>query len=119
MSAAKDTIREFNLNKAQLAFTVSKKVIENNGVTQISYAHTTIFSDELTEPVRDPEPSPTPSICHMHKYAPRKGSVNGGDEVLIYFTNKIKRGKYGGKITIFLFFFNLLPLNRFTSYIQM
>ncbi len=117
MSAAKDTIREFNLNKSQLAFTVCKKIIQDNTVTMITYAHTTIFSDELIDSVRevDPENSPTESsavrsrssgssICRMHKYAPRKGSVNGNDEVLIFFTNKIKLGKYGGKITIFLFF---------------
>ena len=36
------------------------------------------------------------SNCRMYKYAPQNGYTNSNDEVLIFFTNKLKPEKYGG-----------------------
>jgi hypothetical protein len=109
LASAKDTIAEFNLNKAQLAFTVGKKIIAKDSITIISYAHTTVFSDELfesdvpTESTTDRSHASSSSNCQIYKYAPQKGSADGNDEVLIFYSNKIKPEKYGGNIGIFLF----------------
>ncbi len=51
LSSAKNTIREFNLDKCQLAFTIGKKIIANNDVIYISYAFTTVFSEDMIENV--------------------------------------------------------------------
>lgn len=36
------------------------------------------------------------SICQIYKYAPRTGYTESNDEILIFFTNKLKTKKYGG-----------------------
>ena len=42
-------ITEYNLEKSQLAFTVAKKIIDNNQSAMLLYIDTTIFSDEMDE----------------------------------------------------------------------
>jgi hypothetical protein len=32
----------------------------------------------------------------MYKYAPQSGYTDGGDEVLIFFTDRLKPKRYGG-----------------------
>ncbi len=81
----------------------------NDNVTYISYAHTTVFSEELIEILKESESDNTTTEsttershtsknlnCRMYKYAPRSGYTDSNDEVLIFFTNKLKPKKYGG-----------------------
>ncbi|CAF4499200.1 unnamed protein product [Rotaria sp. Silwood2] len=108
LSSAKDTIKEFNLEKAQLAFTIGKKTIEDNNITYIVCSQTTVFSEEMTENIRESDlvNAPTESTivrphslissdCRMYKYAPRSGFTDTNDEILIFYTNKLKPSKYG------------------------
>ncbi len=107
----KETIKAFTLNKSQLAFTMGKKIIgDNNIVTNLLYLHTTIFSEELIEIFSKRSDSDTAttesttvrshtsksSNCQMYKYAPQSGYTDGGDEVLIFFTDRLKPKRYGG-----------------------
>ncbi|CAF4473648.1 unnamed protein product, partial [Rotaria magnacalcarata] len=45
----KDTIKEFNLEKAQLAISIGKKATNTNDTIWIIYHRTTVFSDELIQ----------------------------------------------------------------------
>ncbi|CAF3931194.1 unnamed protein product [Rotaria sp. Silwood1] len=109
LSSIKDTIKEFNLEKAQLAFTIGKKTIVNNNITYIVFKQTTIFSEEMienisresdvdnvsTESIIVRPRASSSSICRMYKYAPRNGFTDSYDEMLIFYTNKLKPRKYG------------------------
>ncbi len=118
-SNAKDTIKEFHLDKAQLAFTIGQKILIDNNRTigMIAYSSTTIFSDEIIEIVtreshkkcikKNYHPSNS-SSCQVHTYAPRNGYTNGNDQVIIVFNNKLKPKKYGGKIIMLIFSILLL-----------
>ncbi len=103
MSTPKDTIKEFNLDRPQLAFTLGRKT---DGNLCVFYTCTTQFSDEIEITGRgsdsDRSHIPKPSICQMYKYAPRNGYTDGNDEVLMFFTNKLKQNRYGGEIKIFV-----------------
>ncbi|CAF1026866.1 unnamed protein product [Rotaria sordida] len=117
LPSVKDTIKEFNLEKAQLAFTIGKKAMENNNVTFIVFNRTTVFSEEMPENISresdlDDVPSvPTivrshplsPSECRMYKYAPRSGFTDSNDEILIFYTSKLKLKKYGELQVMFEF----------------
>ncbi|CAF3894940.1 unnamed protein product [Rotaria sordida] len=117
LPSVKDTIKEFNLEKAQLAFTIGKKTMENNNVTFIVFNRTTVFSEEMAENISresdlDDVPSvPTivrshplsPSECRMYKYAPRSGFTDSNDEILIFYTSKLKLKKYGELQVMFEF----------------
>jgi hypothetical protein len=109
LSSAKEIIRKFSLEKAQLAFTIGKKIIGNDNITYISDAHTTVFSEELIEILKESESDNTTTEsttershtsknlnCQMYKYAPRSGYTDGNEEILIFFTNKLNPKKYGG-----------------------
>jgi hypothetical protein len=110
LSSVKDTVREFNLDKAQLAFTIAEKIIGNDGITMALFTITTVFSDTLTDRVRrelESEDAPSESTtirsnssrssnCQVYKYAPRHVHQNSNDEVLIFYTSKLKPKKYGG-----------------------
>ncbi|CAF1022539.1 unnamed protein product [Adineta steineri] len=114
LTCMRDTIKEFNLDKAQLAFTVGKKVIDTTNTT-IVYALTTIFSNEIidtTSKELDFDNTPTESKtlrshppklseCFMYKYAPRQGHRNSKDEVLIFYTNGLQLKTYGELEVIF------------------
>ncbi len=47
LASPKDMIREFNLDRLQLAFTLGKKTIVDGSLVFVAYACTTQFSDEL------------------------------------------------------------------------
>jgi hypothetical protein len=110
LSSAKDTVREFNLDKAQLAFTIAQKIIGNDTITMVLFSCTTVFSDTMIghfrrelEPDNAPSESTTlrshssrSSDCHVYKYAPRHVHQNSNDEVLIFYTSKLRPKKYGG-----------------------
>jgi hypothetical protein len=134
-SSPKHTIKEFDLKKSQLAFTVGKKTLVEGIPTLIVFAYTTVFSDEMTETIRrdsDSDNAPTESTtvrshsskssnCRMYKYAPRHGYADSNDEVLIFFTNKLRTKKYGGEIERFLiinmlfFFIDLQVTFQYTT----
>jgi len=95
----KDTIKEFNLERAHLAFTMGQQIILTN---------TTVLSDLLIEkPGRSTDSDAAtveataarlqPSKCTVYKYAPRTGYANAHTEVLMFFKNKLKTNKCGGK----------------------
>jgi hypothetical protein len=48
LSFVKDTVREFNLDKAQLAFTIAQKIIGNDTIAMTLFTTTTVFSDTMT-----------------------------------------------------------------------
>ncbi|UJR23123.1 hypothetical protein I4U23_026144 [Adineta vaga] len=104
LSSVKLTIKEYNLDKAQIAFTVGKKINDNGIFSMILFSSTTVFSDEMSEStVRDVDPDNVPTEsntnesahCNMYKYTPRSGYQNANDEVLIFYTTKLKLKKYG------------------------
>jgi len=112
LSSAKDTVREFNLDKAQLAFTIAQKIIGHDTISMALFSCTTVFSDTMIghfkrEFESDNAPSESTTVrsnssrspdCHVYKYAPRSVYQNSNDEVLIFYTSKLKPKKYGGKI---------------------
>ncbi|CAF3747753.1 unnamed protein product [Rotaria magnacalcarata] len=105
----KDTIKEFNLEKAQLAISIGKKATNTNDTIWIIYHRTTVFSDELIqqfdkESYVDCTPSgsssvrfnsPQESDCRVYKYAPKSGYADSNDEILIFYTNRLQPKKYG------------------------
>jgi hypothetical protein len=103
-----DTIKEYNLDKSQLAFTLGKKFLNNGQLTMLIYTDTTIFSDEMNEYIEkysdngtDTESSSekiTSSTInqHIYKYAPKSGSIDNNDEMLIFLKKKLESKKYGG-----------------------
>jgi hypothetical protein len=109
LPTVKDTIQQFHLDKCQLAFTIGKRRIMNDIVTFIAFACTTVYSEELIEIVKESEPNNPTTVsmtgrshtlinagCRMYKYAPRSGYTDSNDEILIFFTSKLKPNKYGG-----------------------
>jgi hypothetical protein len=53
LSSVKDTVRKFNLDKAQLAFTIAQKIIGNDTISMAIFSSTTIFSDTMTDRVME------------------------------------------------------------------
>ena len=110
LPSVKDTIKEFQLEKCQLAFTIGTKTIVDQTPTYIVFSQTTTFSEEMTENIgRESDLVNTssglttvrsaiskPSFCRMYKYAPRTGYTDANDEILICYRNKLKPDKYGG-----------------------
>jgi len=104
----KDTIKEFNLERAHLAFTMGQQIILNGVPQYIPFTKTTVLSDLLIEkPGRSTDSDAAtveataarlqPSKCTVYKYAPRTGYANAHTEVLMFFKNKLKTNKCGGK----------------------
>ncbi|CAF4936246.1 unnamed protein product, partial [Rotaria magnacalcarata] len=105
----KDTIKEFNLEKAQLAISIGKKAANTDDTIWIVYHRTTVFSDELIqqfgkESYVDCAPSgsssvrfnsPQESDCRVYKYAPKFCYADSNDEILIFYTNRLQPKKYG------------------------
>ncbi len=103
-----DVMKEFNLEKSQLAFTLGKKVMNNGQLSMLIYTDTTIFSDPMDEnderqsdTETDTESSNEKAISSslnncIYKYAPRSGLAGNNDEMLIFLKNKIEAKKYGG-----------------------
>jgi hypothetical protein len=103
-----DTIKEYNLDRSQLAFTLGKKTIINGQISMFLYPHTTVFSEEMeeynekksdtdieTESLAE-ESNPLSSNRHIYKYAPRCGFIGKRDEMLVFLRNKLEPRKYGG-----------------------
>ena len=106
VSSPKETNREFQLNQAQLAFTIAQKITENDRLSTNVYTNTTVYSDELVQ-ITEKEPderttsdrqSHRPSTTRqMYKYAPRHGYTEGNEDILIFYDDKLKPGKHGGQ----------------------
>jgi len=102
-----DIIKEYNLEKSQLAFTVGKKILLNGESSMHVYSDTTIFSDQMdennerqSETETDTEssgerPSSPSSNRYIYKYAPQSGIVGNNDEMLIFLKKKLEIKKYG------------------------
>ncbi len=107
LSSPKDTIREFNLEKSQLAFTIAKIDISDGQTKIVSYPDTTAFSDEMIEgasneldgdnDIQAPNASsrPSPPICRVYKYAPRYGFDTSSEDMVIFLTHKLEPKTYG------------------------
>ncbi len=100
-----DIIKEYNLDKSQLAFTLGKKVINNGQSTMVLYTDTTIFSEEMNEynerysdnETDTESSSDKTTIDHfIYKYAPKSGSRETNDEMLVFLKKKLESKKYGG-----------------------
>lgn len=90
---------------------MGEKRVDAGSVTWIVHQQTTVFSDILIEPsIKDStseiEHSDSMSIITdvpnspdypAYKYAPKYGSTSGYEEVLVYFTKKLKPRQYGGE----------------------
>ncbi|CAF1582939.1 unnamed protein product [Rotaria magnacalcarata] len=101
----KDTIKEFNLEKAQLAISIGKKAANTDDTIWIIYHRTTVFSDELIEQFGkesyvDCTPSGSSSVrfnsaqesdCRVYKYAPKFCYADSNDEILIFYTNRLQQ----------------------------
>ena len=115
LSSPKITIKEFQLDRFQLAFTLGKRETINDNLVKIPDVRTTVFSDELTEINRqrsqgDDKPMNLSlkkpmtlnfSHCQILKYFPRRGHIDGGDEIFIMFDSILRTSKYGGELIIF------------------
>lgn len=106
VSSPKETNREYQLNRAQLAFTIAQKTTVNGSASWHIYTHTTVYSDELVQLVEkeaegcasSERPSRPRNITRqVYKYAPRNGYTGGNEEVLIFYDDKLKPEKYGGQ----------------------
>lgn len=109
LTLPKDTIRQFNLHQSQLAFTIAYKVSADEKYPSGIIAETTVFSEVMVETLRKEQDeqaqSPTSQAAAaempatqspVYKYAPKSGSAQGGDEVLITFREKLRVPKMGG-----------------------
>lgn len=108
-SSPKDTIRQYNLDKSQLAFTIGQKENPNEAFPSKIYTATTVYSDIMVKNThKDVDEQTTNSASAVenqsstpqstvYKYAPKSGSMNGNDEILIFFRKKLRIQKYGGK----------------------
>jgi hypothetical protein len=105
-----ETVKEYNLEKSQLAFTVGKKILVNGQSLMHVYSHTTIFSDQMDEKDEKDERqsdsetdtessseklSSSSSDRYIYKYAPQSGISANNDEMLIFLKKKLERKKYG------------------------
>jgi hypothetical protein len=105
-----DTIKEYNLEKSQLAFAVGKKILLNGQSLMHVYLDTTIFSDQMDEKDEKDEKqsdsetdtessseklSSSSSDRYIYKYAPQSGIVGNNDEMLIFLKIKLEIKKYG------------------------
>ena len=97
LSSPKDTIKEFNLDRLQLGFTLGREGTVNGIPTKIPFAATTVFSDEVVKMNTTRSHTPKPIISQIYKYLPRKGFSDGNDEIVVFFTNKLKSNRYGSK----------------------
>ena len=116
LSSPKETIKEFNLDRQQLAFTLAQKTIIDGIPTNVAFASTTVFSDEVielsgrrsgpnnasTNPTVTRSRAPKPPICELYKYGPRQGYPEKHDEIYIIYNNPLRPNKYGGQLIIFL-----------------
>jgi hypothetical protein len=103
-----DIIKEYNLDRSQLAFTLGKKFLNNDQLTMLIYTDTTIFSDEMNEYIEKYSDNGTDTESssekinsstinqHIYKYAPKSGSIENNDEMLIFLKKKLESKKYGG-----------------------
>jgi hypothetical protein len=103
-----DVIKEYNLERSQLAFTLGKKLILNGQTSMLLYPHITVLSEEMEEYCErksdgdietnslTKESNPLSSNRHIYKYAPRIGFVGQRNEMLIVLRNKLEPRKYGG-----------------------
>ena len=108
LTLPKDTIRQYNLHQSQLAFTIGYKMSAEEKYPSGILAETTVFSEPMVENLRKEQDeqaqSPTSQTSAekpanqstIYKYAPKSGSVQGGDEVLIAFREKLRTHKLGG-----------------------
>ena len=104
----KDMISQYNLDHSQLAFTVCRKVRENDQLNTYMFPATTVFSEEMIEggeknldgdtEVRSPNEKPlsSPPLCRVYKYAPKYGYDRREEEMVIFLTSKPEPRKYGG-----------------------
>jgi len=107
LSSPKDTIREFNLEKSQLAFTIAKKVIKDGQTIIDPYPDTTVFSDEMIEGASNEldddndiqasngRSKPSSPSCRVYKYAPRYGFDTSNEDMVIFLTHKLEPKTYG------------------------
>lgn len=103
-------MKEYNLDRSQLVFTLGKKQILNGQLTMIVYANTTVFSEEMTEfdgrAIHVDIETDLPNNKRLKTsiddqavfdYAPRSGLVNTNEQMLISLNKKIDFRKHGGK----------------------
>lgn len=109
LSKETDPVKEYNLDRSQLVFTLGKKQIQNGQSTMIVYANTAVFSEEMTEfdgrPIHvnvEPDvPNKRLKTCiddqAVFDYAPRSGLTNTNEQMLISLNKKLDFRKHGGK----------------------
>jgi hypothetical protein len=106
---SKKTIKEYSLDRSQLAFTIGKQVLINDQPSLELCSDTTIYSDEMIEGAakeleadndsqsQNEVPRPVPSSCRVYNYAPRSGFADSIEDMLIFLTTKLESRRYGGQ----------------------
>ncbi|CAF3316721.1 unnamed protein product [Rotaria socialis] len=107
LSSGRQIVKEYNIKSMQLAFVIAIKNNINDTFPKEIVSDLTAYSEEMTDTNEKEsldENNPTDSIkksifpppdCRMYKYAPRNGSTQGNEEVLIFYTKKLEENKYG------------------------
>jgi hypothetical protein len=110
LSSAKLIIREYSLDKTQLAFTVVQ-VSESDGNSILHpFDATTAYSDEMIESESDSDvqlstttnQASAPS-CRVAKYAPKYGFAQSREDMIVVMTQKMEKKKYKGRSCLFKF----------------
>ena len=104
-----DPVKEYNLDRSQLVFTLGKKVMHNGQLTMFVYANTAVFSEEMIEfdsrqvhvemdtDILIKKVKPTVDDQAVFDYAPRSGLGNSNEQMLISLNKKLDLRKYGGR----------------------
>ncbi|CAF4035794.1 unnamed protein product [Rotaria magnacalcarata] len=107
LSSGRQIVKEYNVKSMQLAFVIGIQNNINDTFPKEIVPDLTAYSEEMTDTNEKEslnENNPTDSIkksifpppdCRMYKYAPRNGSTQGNEEVLIFYTKKLEENKYG------------------------
>ncbi|CAF0791042.1 unnamed protein product [Didymodactylos carnosus] len=89
ISNPKLMIKEYELFKSQLVFTVVQLRSSNPPFIFYPFLNTSVYSQIMTEGNDQQEEQGAP--CRVYKYAPKMGGYNGGDDILIFLTTKIDK----------------------------
>jgi hypothetical protein len=109
-SSPKELIKEFNLDRQQIAFTLGQKTIIDNILTNVAFASTTVFSEEVaqiigrrsgpntasTNPTTTASPIPKVSMDELYEYGPQKGYRETHDRIFVIYKNSLRPKRYGG-----------------------
>ncbi|CAF1022520.1 unnamed protein product [Adineta steineri] len=102
-SSGRKLIQEYNLKTMHLSFIIGKKDSMNDKIPRFVDPNLIFFSREIGESVNGDNESKestaiadvSPPACKVDEYAPKYGYSTGKDKMLLFFSRKLERRRYG------------------------